>query len=220
MKQFATMSLAALLALPAVGCAQEHRDSAAAESSRTRGTSQVENTDAQSENESPKARASRRLESVTWNSVKHQLTWVIEKGERAEGSSFRPNSQAKYEINMDKATMTFNGESRGFSKEEAANVHMLMDLVSKYAIDSTVWWDQGQGMKLDENGNPTEPEPDRRTPVRDKDKNIATLRVSNQGGIKAIDLDAKVRDLERQLAELKRLQRMKAAEPRLSPASY
>ncbi|HWR50914.1 MAG TPA: hypothetical protein VN428_07385 [Bryobacteraceae bacterium] len=215
MKQFAAMSLAALLALPAIGCAQERKESGA-QMKGSRVSSQVENTDSQA----PKAQASRRLESVTWNSVKHQLTWVIEKGEKPEGAGFKPNSQSKYEINMDKATMSFNGESRGFSKEEAANVHMLMDLVSKYAIDSTVWWDQGQGMKLDENGNPTEPEPRRRTPVPDRDKNIATLRVSNARTLNAPELDAKVRDLERRLAELKRLQRLAATEPQVSPASY
>lgn len=216
MKQFATMSLAALLALPAMGCAQEHRQAAGTQADGSRGSSQVEKTDSQA----PKARTSRRLESVTWNSVKHQLTWVIEQGDKPEGTSFRPNSQSKYEINMDKATMTFNGESRGFSKEEAANVHMLMDLVSKYAIDSTVWWDQGQGMKLDENGNPTEPEPQRRPPSQDKDKSIATLRVANERNLNASELDAKVRDLERQLVELKRLQQLKDQQPSLTPASY
>jgi hypothetical protein len=98
----------------------------------------------------------RRLESVTWNSVRHQLTWVISDAEkRASDGSFKPGAETNYVIDMDKATMTFNGETRGFSQEEAKRVHVLMDLISKYAVESTVWWDDGHGRKLDPKGNST-----------------------------------------------------------------
>jgi hypothetical protein len=209
------MSLAALLALPAIGCAQERKDSAGAGPQNGQRSSRWEKADSRQDS---KARPTRRLESVTWNSVSHQLTWVITQGEKTDGASFRPDKEAKYEINMDKATMTFNGESRGFSKEEATNVHMLMDLVSKYAIDSTVWWDQGQGLKLDDKGNPVEPAPS--SPKLDDGKSIATLRVSNGRNLTPSELDAKVRELESRLDQLKRLQRLTASQPQTVPASY
>lgn len=90
----------------------------------------------------PKAR---RLESVTWNPAEHKLTWVVSHGTRDASGKFTSTKQETYNINMAEATMMFNGDTRRFSPQEAKNVHMLMDLVAKYAIESTVWWDQGQG---------------------------------------------------------------------------
>lgn len=90
----------------------------------------------------PKAR---RLESVTWNPAEHKLTWVVSHGTRDAAGKFTSSKQETYNINMAEATMMFNGDTRRFSPQEAKNVHMLMDLVAKYAIESTVWWDQGQG---------------------------------------------------------------------------
>lgn len=112
-------------------------------------------------------RAPRRLESVTWNSVKRELSWVISKGERdSQSGAYKPLSTQTYLINMDRATMSFNGETRGFSKQEAINVLALLEIVAKYAIESTIWWDRGYGQRLDEKGNPAgatrvslEPEP-------------------------------------------------------------
>jgi len=123
--------LAALLVLAGQGCAQERPPQ-------------------------PKPdRAPRRLESVTWNSVKHELSWVISKGQRdGQSGAYKPLSTETYLINMDKATMSFNGETRGFSKQEAINVLALLDIVAKYAIESTIWWDRGYGQRLDEKGNP------------------------------------------------------------------
>lgn len=119
--------LAALLALSALGCAQDRAP------------------------ETKPDRSPRRLESVTWNSVKHELSWVISKGERDRNSgAYKPLSAQTYLINIDKATMTFNGETRGFSKQEAVNVLALLDIIAKYAIESTLWWDRGQGRRTDE----------------------------------------------------------------------
>lgn len=118
-------AFAALLVLSTVGCAQD-RDP-----------------------ENKRDRNPRRLESVTWNSIKHELTWVISRGEKGGEGGYKPLSTSTYVINMDKATMSFNGETRGFSKEEAVNVRALMDLVAKYAIESTIWWDQGHGQRQD-----------------------------------------------------------------------
>ncbi len=88
----------------------------------------------------------RRLESFSWNPIKHRLTWDISRGEhKASEQEYRPVSTDHYEIYMDDATMTFNGETRRFSEGEAMKVRVLMDVLSRYAADSTVWWEEGQG---------------------------------------------------------------------------
>ena len=99
----------------------------------------------------------RRLESVTWDSVKHELTWDVSKGEK-KGESYQPHSKERFEINMDNATMTVDGESRRFSEDEASNVRTLMDFISRYALESTVWWEDGEGDPVDGSGTPTKPE--------------------------------------------------------------
>ncbi len=212
MNRIATVGFAALLALPAIGCAQERKDGNAAPHAgpdRSRQLSQADDRQGQPE-WAPQGKSTRRLESVTWNSVKHELTWVISRGEKKDGATYSPNAEDKYEINMDDATMLFKGERRGFSKEEASNVHLLMDLIAKYAIDSTIWWDQGQGQKLDGNGNP-EPTPSK--PVDSNGKRTAVLHISGPArDLANRELDARIRLLEQQLRELKRIQRLAAAD--------
>jgi hypothetical protein len=149
-------------------------------------------------------RTPRRLESVTWNSVKHELTWVVSKGEN-NGAAYKPLSTESYLINMDDATMSFHSERRRFSSQEAVNVHTLMDLVAKYAVDSTVWWDEGQGERIDGN--------DSGKPKKDNDKprpadNLAVVRVSLDRSASLADLQDQIRALESRLAELKRMERL------------
>ena len=134
-------------------------------------------------------RSPRRLESVTWNSVKRELSWVISKGERdRQSGAYKPLTMQTYVINMDKATMTFNGETRGFSKQEAINVTALLDIIAKYAIESTLWWDQGHGQPVDE-----------------KDKSGVT-RVSTPGSTTAPweEILRRLEALERRLEKLER----------------
>lgn len=116
----------------------------------------------------------RRLESITWDSVKHQLTWDVSKGEKG-GDAYQPQSRDRYEINMDNATMTVNGETRRFSANEAIHVRILMDFVSRYALESTMWWENGEGDPVDGKGMPSRPE--RRTPRNPHDKTGKTKAI-------------------------------------------
>jgi hypothetical protein len=95
-----------------------------------------------------KSKQARRLESVTWSPSDHKLTWTVVDGALKEGK-FEPGKKLSFEINMDDATMHASGEDRRFSKQEAASVHRLMDLVAKYAAESTLWWEAGEGERLD-----------------------------------------------------------------------
>jgi hypothetical protein len=123
-----------------------------------------ERADNKAHNRNPKSL--RRLESIQWDSVKHELTWDVSRGEK-KGDAYQPRYNDHYEINMDRATMTVNGETRRFSEDEAANVRTLMDFISKYALESTVWWENGEGEPVDGRRNPTRPE--RTVPARPPD---------------------------------------------------
>jgi hypothetical protein len=94
----------------------------------------------------------RRLESVTWHPVDHKLTWTVSKGVLNKSGKFEESEKSNYEIDMDAATMAFEGKERRFSKAEAVSVHQLMDMVAKYAAESTVWWIAGKGEPVDEDG--------------------------------------------------------------------
>jgi hypothetical protein len=90
----------------------------------------------------------RRLETVTWSPTDHKLTWTVSEGTAGAKGEFKGNTKTTYEIDMDAATMELNGEGRRFSKAEALRVHALMDVVAKYAAESTVWWEAGEGEPL------------------------------------------------------------------------
>ena len=115
-----------------------------------------------------------QLESVTWNPTEHQLTWTVAKGSLDEDGKFqKSNPPVTYKIDMDAAVMTLNGEGRRFSRAEAIRMRPLMDILSRYAAESTVWWDQGEGEPLDGSGSRkldkkrVEPEESEKPPKRD-----------------------------------------------------
>ncbi len=214
MKSAFTFSFAALLTLPALSCAQD-RGSA---ERRHSASSARPTADRRHPSDTDDPNPSRRLESVTWNSVKHELTWVISKGEKKEGASFKALASANYVINMDDATMSFSGQTRRFSKEEAANVHVLMDLIAKYAVDSTVWWDDGQGEPLDGNGKERKATPEKEK-RREQNDNTPTLHVSWGNAGRCPTVQNEIQFLERKLALL-RLMQQSAGKTRVHLASY
>ncbi len=89
------------------------------------------------------------LESFTWHSEGCQLTWVVSKGAVTEKGDYKPASRKTFHIDLHKATMSVNGESRGFTKDEAAWVHrLLVEVMARYTMESTVWWEKGRGERL------------------------------------------------------------------------
>ena len=86
----------------------------------------------------------KRLGPVTWDIVNHKLTWMVEIGSLVDGGFVR-SSEIKYEISPDDAVMMLGAEKRTFGAEEAANLHLLLNVLSRYCVDSAVWWEQGPG---------------------------------------------------------------------------
>ncbi|HXN46144.1 MAG TPA: hypothetical protein VN893_05850 [Bryobacteraceae bacterium] len=205
MRSAVHLSLAALLALPAIGCAQERRSA----QNQERAPNLIPAQQAEPENAEP----SRRLESVTWNSIKHELTWVISNGEKTDGSLYRAGASENYQISLDEATMSFAGETRRFSTEEASNVHVLMDLIGKYAVDSTVWWEDGQGEPTNGHQPQQQRSPAKPAPPADDDESVAVLRVASRttSPVNLSALRSEIRSLEQKLADLKRLERSAAS---------
>lgn len=94
----------------------------------------------------------KRLDSVTWDLNTHKLVWVVQTGKQV-GGEFVPDSSSRYEVSPDEATMASVEEKRGFTEEEAASLHHLLDVLSLYCAESTVWWEKGEGTPM---GKPTE----------------------------------------------------------------
>ena len=88
----------------------------------------------------------RRLEAVTWNPVTDELSWVVSTGVKSAGS-YQPGATETYSIQLESASMKFHDEIRSFDADEAERVHTLLDILSRYAVESTVWWEAGFGKK-------------------------------------------------------------------------
>ena len=126
----------------------------------------------------------KRLGSVTWDLKTHKLIWVVQKGQAGQDGKFAANGEERYEISPDEAIMMVADEKRGFTKEEAASLHKLLDTLSLYCAESVVWWDRGEGKKIDGSGGDDkkmkvdhdQPEPKPAKPVRQAPEwRIATL---------------------------------------------
>jgi hypothetical protein len=88
---------------------------------------------------------------------------------------------------------------------------MLMNLIAKYAIDSTVWWNDGQGEPIDGNGKPTHPERQRKLKRKQTNDSIAVARKlpedSGVDTLSAEELQSRIELLESRLVALKQRQR-------------
>lgn len=89
-----------------------------------------------------------RLEFVTWDPAKCELVWEVTTGTK-KGDQYTPSQRVTYRIEMDAAVMRVGAERRGFEEDEATKVHLLMDMISRYAAESTIWWENGSGSKID-----------------------------------------------------------------------
>ncbi len=96
----------------------------------------------------------RRLESVTWNPVTEELTWVVSTADPAS-DVYKPGVKQTYVIHMDQATMNFNGSARRFDRHEAEQVYALLDVLSRYTVESTIWWEHGEGERVEPNAPPS-----------------------------------------------------------------
>ena len=88
----------------------------------------------------------RRIASITYSPQSHKLTWVVE---RLSPQSSALSTQ-KYEIDLEAATMRFDGAARKFDPREAIAVLQYLAEMEEYAIASVVWWEEGKGEPLNQ----------------------------------------------------------------------
>jgi hypothetical protein len=103
----------------------------------------------------------RRLESVSWDPIHQQLSWVMSVWD-PQSSTSKPAKQELYSADLVGAEMKFEGEHRSFDETEAHNVRTLMQLISLYAAQSTVRWRNGESV--------SKPEPEQDSPALNKFK--------------------------------------------------
>ena len=84
----------------------------------------------------------KRITSVTWDLATRKLIFVVETGNLVAGA-FVPSTSVKYQVSPDDAYMALGDEKRSFGEEEAANLHLLLGVLSRYCVESVVWWDLG-----------------------------------------------------------------------------
>jgi hypothetical protein len=121
----------------------------------------------------------RRLESLTWNPVTQELTWVLSTGD-LNGKNYTPSKQEAYVIHMDSATMSVRGEDRHFDQEEAEQVGKVMDLLCRYVLESTLWWEHGGGKGGSAPGTKTA-DPDTPRPQERDHGEMKTVKVVSPG---------------------------------------
>jgi hypothetical protein len=90
----------------------------------------------------------RRLDAVTWNPVRAELTWMVSVWDLRDGERTLVTKE-RYTMHPDVAVMESSGEYRRYDADEAKRLRTLMDMISTYAVNSTVWWDYGPDAKMD-----------------------------------------------------------------------
>jgi hypothetical protein len=101
----------------------------------------------------------KRVASLTWDLQTGKLTWVVQT--RAEDTAeFASSSNEQYEISPKDATMTFHGEARPFTSQEATWLENLLHILAGYCVASTIWWHGGQILPMPDGEPPATPQPD------------------------------------------------------------
>jgi len=95
-------------------------------------------------NKDNEAVPAKRVKSVTWDLQNQKLVWIVEDG-TAKNGNFTPSSEERYEITPKDHAMAFQGEHRAFTSDEGTWLQHLLDILTMYCAESTVWWLDGQG---------------------------------------------------------------------------
>ncbi len=99
----------------------------------------------------------KRVASVTWDSQSGKLVWVVQDGQEQNGE-FAGSSEERYEISPKETVMTAEGQQRKFTDAEVTRLWSLLRSLTLYCVESTMWWETGKGVPL-ENGKPTDQPP-------------------------------------------------------------
>jgi hypothetical protein len=168
-----------LVAFLSLGYAQQgeaNRGGAGAKPPEKQPGKQLEKQPEKQAEKTPEKTYVRRLEAVTWNPVRAELTWLVSVWDVQSGDRSLV-AKERYTVHPDDAVMESDGEFRKFDAGEAKRLRVLMDVISTYAVESTVWWDYGPDAKTDtqviplpDDGAGAKGGADRNKTDKDKDK--------------------------------------------------
>jgi hypothetical protein len=99
----------------------------------------------------------KRIASVNWNIQSGKLEWVVQSGVEHNGQFVPSSKEEHYQIAPEEAKMVFQGQQRGFTTQEADWLQSLLHVLTVYCAESTIWWEQGKGIPLDDHGKPLNP---------------------------------------------------------------
>jgi hypothetical protein len=128
--------LAALIVLTGLGFAQQGGQA----DPKTPPEDRSRPPEDQSGNKSPAA-ILRRLEAVTWDPLESKLIWCVSVWDLGSDMS-KPTGLERYTIHVNDGVIERDGVQRPFAVP-GADLHALMDIISSYAMRSTVWWGHG-----------------------------------------------------------------------------
>jgi hypothetical protein len=111
----------------------------------------------------------KRVSSINWNTQTGKLEWVVQSGVEHDGQFVPTSQEDHYEITPEQARMAAQGQQRGFTTEEAEWLGNVLHILTIYCAESTVWWEQGQGIPLDSHGKPLNPEQPSKPPAAQPD---------------------------------------------------
>ncbi len=133
----------------------------------------------------------KRIASVNWNTQSGKLEWAVQSGVMRDGDFVPSSEETHYEITPEQAMMAFQGQQRGFTGQEAEWLQGLLHVLTVYCAESTVWWEQGQGLPLDHDQKPTgQPPADKSTdPDTSPHKVITPLPRPTPGAIRLVAMN-------------------------------
>ena len=99
-------------------------------------------------NVDPDGTPSRKLMSIVYSVEEDKLCWNV-MSSRMEGGVVIEKLEDQPCIDPKKATMEIAGDVREFSQEEARGLRKLLAILTLYALESQVWFDEGHGKPSD-----------------------------------------------------------------------
>ena len=151
-------SIIGLVFLASIACAQdaEKTTPAAPPKGNTEKTAPTAPPKGNTEMSKPAGRL-RRLESVTWNPMQLQLSWVVSVWDLSNTEV--PCDLEHYIVHIDTKQIELNGKAHSFEAADD-NLGAVLDLISAFSMKSTAWWgnaERGTG-GADRNAAPDGPD--------------------------------------------------------------
>lgn len=98
----------------------------------------------------PAEKPHRRLENIRIDTVEGKLRWTISEGEMRDGKYEPLILLPEYEVDLDAATMRLGSEKRSIGQEDVGVISRIVSLVVRYMVESTIWWESGQGVPVEQ----------------------------------------------------------------------